>query len=346
MNKYQIVVKNSNGDSLGEFEKFRNLKFSKKLNDYSECSFEIPVNEAKASDLISLRIYTVWIYRNGDLLWAGEQALRQGELNAKGDNWVTITAYSWLEQLNSRYTVNEIIYEYQDGTLIAKDLIDQTQADTNGDLGITFGTTPETTWREKTYTNQNVLDAITSLANLIDGFDFELTDAKVFNISNFIGVDRTDEVILEYGVNLKSAKITEDFSKPTNRAIVLGQTGTVGDAIRVERDDAAKETQYGLRESTQSMMEVSELTAIEAMGDSVLRKYGAPLLKVSLDIVRGKTPTIDDFALGDIIRVKIKNGIYNIDSSFRIFEWGLNYDANDTETLSLTLSDFHIEEFS
>jgi len=61
-----------------------------------------------------------------------------------------------------------------------------------------------------------------------------------------------------------------------------------------------------------------------------------------LDIVRGKTPTIEDFALGDIIRVKIKNGIYDIDENFRIFEWEVSYDQANTETLSLTLGNFYI----
>jgi hypothetical protein len=301
----------------------------------------VPVTDMKASQLIALRQYTVWIYRNGVLFWSGEQALRQGDLDSAGDNWVTITCYGKLEQLNSRFTVAEIIYAYQDGSEIVKALIAATQAEDS--LGITEGTIASTTWREKTYSTQNIMDAIVSLANLIDGFDFEITDLGVLNISTFMGVDRSNDIILEYGVNVKSAKITEDFSKPATRAIIMGQTATVGDQVRLERDDLTQQGTYGLREYVESQMEVSDTPALEATGDSVLRKYGIPLLKISLDIVRGKTPTLEDFSLGDIIRVKIKNGIYDIDEKFRIFQWGVSYDEKNTETLTLTLSNFYIE---
>lgn len=338
--EYKILVKDDNGNNLGEFEKYRNLKFSKRLNDYGECSFEVPATDTKLDSLIALRLYTVYIYRDGVLFWAGEQANRQGSLDDKGDNWCTIQCYDWLEQLNSRFTVNEKIYAYQNGSDIAWDLIDQTQSDTDGELGITEGTLEATTWREKTYTNQNVMEAIISLANLTNGFDFEINNSKVFNISSFIGIDRSDEIVIEYGINLRSVRITEDFSKPATRAIILGTTGTVGDQVRVEREDAGQMAAYGLREAVQSQLEQSETTTLEDTGDALLRKYGQPLLKVSINIVRGVTPTIADFSLGDIIRVIIKSGIYNIDESFRIFEWEVEYDTENTETLNLTLSNF------
>ena len=340
---YKVEVRNGT-DKLGEFTTFRNLRFSKRLNGYGECSFEVPANDTKISSLIALRVYDVYIYRDGILLWAGEQAIRQGDLSETGDNWCTIVCYDWLEQLNSRYTVNEKIYTFQDGSAIAWDLINETQIEDS--LGITQGTLVETTWREKTYTNQNVMDAIINLANLVDGFDFQINNSKVFSISNFIGVDRTADIVLEYGTNVKSVRITEDFSKPATRAIVLGQTDEVGDDVRIERNDIAQQTTYGLREYPFSQLEVSELAALESTGDAILRKYGSPLLKLSMDIVRSTTPTIVDFALGDIIRCIIKKGIYNIDETMRVFEWDVAYNIDNTETLSLTLGNFYIEEFS
>ena len=346
MINYKILVKDSDGTNLGEIATFRNLKFEKRLNNYGQCSFEIPANDEKASDLIALRVYTVEIYRDSVLLWAGEQAIRQGDLDDKGGNWVTIICFDWLEQLNSRYTVAEQNYTYQNGSDIAWDLIDATQDDTDGDLGITQGTLEATTWREKTYTNQSIMDALINLANLIDGFDFEINNSKVFNIKNFIGIDRSDSIVLEYGVNVKRARITEDFSKPATRAIVLGQSADVADSVRNEREDSGQMALYGLREFSQSLMEKSEPTAFNALGDSILRKYGSPLTKVNLAIVRGMSPTIEDIALGDVIRVKVKTGVYNIDRSFRIFEWQVEYRTDNTEILSLTLGDFYTEEIS
>ena len=346
MIEYKILVQDGSGNNLGEFESYRNLRFGKRLNNYGVCSFDIPANDPKVSSLIAIRIYTVWIYRDGVLLWAGEQASRSGELDEKGDNWATITCYDWLEQLNSRYTVNEKIYTYQDGSAIAWDLIDTTQNDDDGDLGITQGSLPETTFREKTYTNQRVLGAIQSLANLQDGFDFQITNEKVFYISEFIGTDRSDEIILEYGVNVRSVRITEDFTNPATRAIILGQTDEVGDDVRIERNDAGLRAIYKLRESLESQLEISEIATLEATGDALLRKYGEPLMKVTMGIARSGAPTITDFSLGDIIRVIIKHGIYDVNEAFRIFEWDVLYNSDDTETLSLSLGNFNLGDFS
>ena len=120
--EYKIIVKDSSDNKLGEFGIFRNLQFNKRLNNYGSCSFEVPVTDDKIKSLIALRQYTVWVYRveNGTelLVWAGEQASRQGKLDERGDNWCTLYCYDWLEQLNSRYTPDEVVYTNVDAGAI------------------------------------------------------------------------------------------------------------------------------------------------------------------------------------------------------------------------------------
>jgi hypothetical protein len=343
---YKILVKNGDEEPIGEFQTFQNLRFGKKLNNYSQCTFQIPVEDPKAESLIALRRFSVWVYRITDttntLLWSGEQALREGNLDDKGDNWATITCYTWLEKLNSRFTASEVIFSAVDAGEIAWELIDTTQSQTHGDIGITQGTIETTMDRDRTYNNQNVSEAIINLSSAINGFDHEITDLKVFNVQSFIGVDRTADLVLEYGYNVRSVRITEDFSKPINRSIVLGNSGDFGSALRVERNDTASQAIYLVEEGIINEMTASELTTLQEKGDALMTKYGAPLIKLSLGIVRSTTPTIIDFALGDIIRVKIKSGIYDIDESFRVFEWTVDYDKDNTETLNLVLGNFNI----
>lgn len=345
---YKIQVRDADGDPIGEFEKFRNLKFGKRLNNYGSCSFEIPVEDPKVSSLIALRRFTVWIYRydNGSeqLIWSGEQASREGSLDDKGGNWATIYCYDWLEQLNSRYTSEEEIYENIDAGQIAWDLIDDSQGQTNGDFGITEGTIEATQNRDRTYYNHNILEEIIKLSNVIGGFDFEITTSKVFNVYEFIGVDRSNEIILEYGINIKSMRITEDFSKIVNRAIVLGDTGYVGDALRIERDDAGQQALYKVREALISEMTTSETTTLQNKGDALIRKYQLPLYKITMDQVRGGNPSIGDFAIGDIITLKVVSGIYNLNENFRIFEWQLTFNDDNTEKMDLVLGNFYLPE--
>lgn len=343
---YRLVVKDGSGNNLGEFERYKNLRFTKRLNNYGECSFSVPVNDPKIASLIALRIYTVHIYRDELLLWAGEQAVRQGALDDKGGNWATITCYDWFEQWFSRYTAEEVTFTGIDAGQIAWDMIDTAQGEANGDFGITEGTIEATQNRDRTYYNQNIGEAIVNLSNIINGFDFEINTSKVFNVASVIGVDRSDEIRLEYGINVRSIRITEDFSKPVNRGIVIGDSGVLAEPLRVERDNVTSQGIYKIREDLSNEMSVSETETLEEKGDAMLRKFQEPLIKISMEIVRSTTPTIADFAIGDIIKLIIKTGIYDMNENFRIYEWGVSWDQNDTETLSLTLGNFYLPEFS
>lgn len=341
---YRILVKNKDGELLGEFESFRNLKFGKTLNSYGTCSFNIPANDPKASSLISLRKNTIWIYeeKEGDLtlVWAGEQAMRDGNLDNQGNNWVTIYAYTWLEQLNNRFTVYERIFEYQDVGDIVQALIDETQADSYGDLGITIGTIEETSSREITFHNDSVMESIMNLSNMANGFDFEITDNKVFNLKPIIGEDKTQSIILEYGKNIDSLKITEDFTKPSNRAIVLGNAIGESDLQRIEVDDYTSQEEYGLREYKFSQMDEMELQSFTDIGNAVNRKYGNSLFKIDINLSKSSEFTVAEFGLGDDVTLIISSGLYNISESYRVFEWSVSYEDDNSVKLSIVLGNF------
>lgn len=342
--KYRIIVKDGDGDQIGEFKVFRNLTISKRLNNYGTCSFEIPADDPKASDLVALRVFTIDVYRIAEddsqlLLWAGEQAIREGNLDSAGNNWCKITCFDWFEQLFSRYTADVVTYTGVDAGQIAWDLIDTTQGEPDGDFGITEGTIEATQNRDRTYNNGNIGELIINLANVINGFDFEINTSKVFNVSSIIGVDRTN-LVLEYGRNIQSIQITEDFSSPVNRAIVLGDSGDFQVPLRVERDDASSQAIYKLREGILTELDVTQVSTLEDKGDALLRKRGVALFRTSMKLIPSSSPTIADFALGDVITLKVVNGVYNIIEFFRIYEWSVTFTTNDTEELDLVLGNF------
>lgn len=334
---YKVKVQDADGEEIGEFQSIRRLEFGKRLNNYGTCEIEVPVNDAKAASLIALRRFTVWIYRKEgneyNLVWSGEQALRKGTLDNKGDNWITLYCFDWFEQLNQRNTAAVESFTEVDAGQIAVSLID-------GAFGITTGEIEPTIDRDRTYYNQNVMEGIINLSNVLSGFDFEITNLKVFNVKTTIGVDRTDSMVLNYGYNVDSAVIDEDYTKITNRAIIIGEAEGQDDLVRYVEDDLALQALYGVREMISLEPDVSELTTFENKALSVLRKYGEPLVKIDITISRGSGISILDFTLGDLVRVIINNGIYSIDSDYRIFEWKVAYNSDNTEDLSIVLGNF------
>ena len=211
----------------------------------------------------------------------------------------------------------------------------------NYDLGITEGTIEASMERDRTYNNQNIAEAIISLTGVIEGFDFEITDDRVFNVKTLIGEDKTESIILDYGSNILTCRITEDFSQPVNRAIVLGEVSDNLSLVRIEREDLVSQADIKLREDITTEWDVSETETLNEKGDAILRKLAYPLLKIDLDILPN-TPNITQFSLGDLIIVRIVKGFYNIKEEYRVFEWEVQYNSDGTEKLTLVLGKFTI----
>jgi len=330
---------------LGEIINFRNLKFGKRLNNYGQCSFDILVDDALAGALISLRKYTVWIYKvtsTGDVLvWSGEQVRRTGKLNAEENDWCTIYCYDWLYLFKDRYTASTVTYDGIDAGLIAWGLINTSQLKTNGNFGITQGTIATTSNRDRTYYNQNIMEAIVNLSDVIGGFDYEITNDRVFNVYTIKGDDLTESVILEYTRNLQSVEIDEDFTNPCNNAIVLGEVYGDTDLSRVDRPDSTSQIASKLREKVMTADDVIDLDTLNSKGDAMLAKYKVPLIKVTFELIKSSL-SITSFSLGDLIRLIIKKGIYDYDDDFRIFEWEVSVDEVNTEHITLTLGELGV----
>ena len=345
---YRIIVKDAAGLIIGEVDTFQVVKFGKRLNNYGQAEFNIKVSDPKAASLINLRINTIEIYRTRGttttLVWAGEQAVAKDSLTETGNNWSTVYSFTWFEQLFHRYTPELVEYGSEGSEMdqgeMAEDMIDTTNAD--DPTKITTGTIVPTFDRIRKYYTQNIGEAIINLANVMSGFDFEVTDLGVFNADSIIGTDKTDDVIFRYGHNVKNVEIIQDFTNPVNRALVLGEAVDEDTLQRIERNDSGLQTTYGLREGRLQEMDVSSVSTLEDKGDAAIRKYGLALLKIEFELIKNITPSIDEFTVGDGIRLIIQSGRHNIDEQYRVFEWEVTFDKKGTEKLQLTLGKFII----
>src|SRR5690606_333524 len=126
-----------------------------------------------------------------------------------------------------------------------------------------------------------------------------------------IGTDKSNDVVLEYGRNILSCEIVEDFTTPINRAIVLGEATDANELQRIEVDDETLQDEYKVREGLLTEMDVSEIDTMEDKGYAMINKYEMTLIKISHDLLPN-SPNISQFREGDVIRLIIRNGLYNI----------------------------------
>lgn len=344
MVRYRVRVHTYTNEILGEFTNIRRLQFGKRLNNYGSLEIDIPENDPQAINLISLRRYNVFVYRDGAvgpgdgsaLVWGGEQASRRGNLTSDGTGVITLYCFGFLERLAHKFTDQLETYTDEDAGQIANQLHDNW-------YGIETGVIEPTVNRDRTYKNDNVLESLINLSNVINGFDFELTDLNTFNVYASQGIDRTDSVVLEWGRNIESATIEEDFSRVVTKAIVVGQDED-GNVLRYDEDDPVLIELYNTREGLRTEFNISEQQTFIDKAQAMIRKYGTPLMKLDLNLSRAQTPSIEDFALGDRITVKINNGVYDIDETYRIFEWTLRFMPDNTEHIELVLGKFTLED--
>ena len=336
---YTLQIRDRDNTRLAEFTSYTQIKFGKRLNDYGSAEIQMPMNNTRFHELVSLRRNSIWIYRDNDLKWSGEFVLRDGELNDNGAAIIKVVAFDWLQKLKKRRTAETIRYEDTDAGQILKDLITRAQAETYGNMGITFGTIEETMPRDREYHSDSLYDVAVNLTNVINGFDMEIDNNKVMNIRRRIGVDRSQDLVFTYGSNIRKCRITEDYTEATNRAIVLGQAKDQTQLVRLDRNNTESQQSIGLLEDTLTDFDISEEQTFKDKGDAMNRKYAYPLISLDIELLSG-TPNISQFSLGDLVRNKIEKGIYKFNDIYRIFEWEVTVDSNDRESLKVVMGRF------
>lgn len=334
---YQILVRDKEGNILGEISGFQNLKFSEKHNNWGECTFELPATSEELAQLVALRRYETLVLRNGSIVWSGEQATRSGRLMANSPQLIKVTSYTFLEMLAHANTPAYVRYDNIDQGLILKDLVDDFQAQTEANLGFTFASITNTVSRDREYYRYKISDAFINMSNVIDGPDFYIDHDKVIHIVPFRGVDKSTQVIFEYGVNTLEAGISEDFSTPSNQAIVLG-AGLGSEQVEGEYTDTSMREVYKLRQQVISEVDVSETDNLDAKAEAYVRKYKNSLDTIDIIQIPNSSPTFGTILIGDSIRIKINEGIYNINNIFRVYGYDVAVGQDGDEVISYLVS--------
>lgn len=335
--RYQIFIRDKESNILGEITQYQNLKFSDKHNNWGQCTFQLPSISEELAELVALRRYETLVYRNGDIVWSGEQATRFGTLRANDPELITVTSYTFLEMLAHRTTIAYVRYDNTDQGLILKDLVDDSQDLTDGDLGFTFASITATMSRDREYYRYKISDAFINMSNNINGIDFYITHDKVIHIVEFRGIDQSTQTIFEFGVNILEAEITEDFSTPSNQAFVLG-SGLGSEQVEGSYIDTDARSVYKLRQQTISEIDVSSTDNLDDKAEAYVRKYKNSLDTISFTQIPNSQPQFGTISIGDSIRIKINKGIYNINNIYRVYGYEVQVGQNGEEYISYLVS--------
>lgn len=244
---------------------------------------------------------------------------------------------------------------------IVRDLIDQAQAHTGGDIGIVYDESTSGILRDRAYFGHELVDvgqALRQLAEVIDGPDLLFGVApeldangrvvKTLRIGAPLLGQAGDPWVFESGANLLSYSWDSDGTRMATRTYASGEGMEAGQLIAVAEDDSRYSDGWPVLEAEANYSTVSVDTTLQEHADSDLMRARLPVVTPSLT-VRGDGknsrgvkvgPAVGEYQVGDHCRV-VLNDLFlsgGVDTTMRIVGIDLDPGEDGVETATLTVN--------
>jgi hypothetical protein len=313
---YRVVICDLADVAMSEVPAL-NLAYGFELNGVGFCTFVLPTlhDKCKRSTLTpGKRI--VKVYRNETLVWAGYL----WGASISDERGVRFNCQGYLSRLGKRYIDSTKTYDNVEQSDIAWDLIDFTQSQTDGALGITRQTANTGVHRNIKYAHWErikVLDAITELSAMGDGFDFEIDENKVFKTFYPNKGTSNPNLVMEFGKNIFGFSYVDDAGSVINEVSALGSGEGTNMCIATSVSTGSR-SGYGLLEEAFDFSNSKYFDNLQKKSDAMLRLYNGPRWQPQLSLHVGGDFPYNAVSVGDNIPLKIDYGYVEIDQTFRI----------------------------
>jgi len=320
------------------------------LNSAGSASLSLPL-KLSASEQVGITSETlapgrtaIYVERDGVILWGG--ILWTAGYDITG-NSVSLGCAGWHSYFARRLLRINQTYSAVDQLTIARSLIDYAQGEGGGSLGIltTEATTSGVT-RDRSYFHYErptIAGLIDNLSAVDDGFDFRYdtyynagTIETAFR-TTFPTRGRETNFVFEAGVNADAASYSCDASRMATMVDALGAGEGENILISVSTDPGLLSA-YPLLEDALSFSNVTNVSTLKEHGDYRLARGSAPVCIPSLSVDPNGIPGVGSWLVGDLVTVRLKYGVLNVDERFRITQETGALDASGAETVSLSFA--------
>lgn len=346
--KYALELYSRSGLLLADLSgRAKNRRLIKSRNEADEIAWEVDLAEFEAycrrigvnprSLLVNAQT-EVKIRRGQSYLSAGQVVYFEPRITSEAQV-MSIRATGFFNLLQRRY-IPYRDFAAIDGTDIAWSIIDETQAQPNGDFGFTRGTYDSVGLYNKTYVRENVKDALQELTKSeTRPFDIEITHDKVVNMPATLGSNRP-EIIFEFPGNIIELSLPSDATGLANQVIVFGADSNTGDVVAPE-DDGDSQITYGLAQKLLSLSTKDVDSTLADRAQAELSAWSTPAEIPSIVVDGNRAPFITDYNIGDRVRVKFGkyDSISHINGMYRIEKYELTINEEDEERVNLYLSE-------
>jgi hypothetical protein len=279
---------------------FDSWTLDRNLDDGCTLSFSLMGNSLPGVAITELST-DIWLYRSGVL----DQRFRVVEVeqtwDSDGRNTKQVTAVCYRRLLAARHLTTNLSFVGVSQGDIVWDLIQHTQAQTNGDLGITLTSAGPTVIRDREYlVGQNILEAIVDLSKAENGIAWEI-DATLGLIVTQPDLFPSKPQPVQVGTNALNLSKPSGASKFANTVIVSGDiqltTLIIEEAIGLVSDPRGRWEKYSSYPSAQLQ------TTLEQQARGLLNSTVSPVVVYGFEIETDRFLTDSDYEIGDFTTV-------------------------------------------
>lgn len=241
----------------------------------------------------------IWVYENGVAIDRFRVISVDQEWGENGENNLSVQAVCYRRLLASRHVITPLVFTNVPQGDIVWDLIQHTQAQTNGSLGITLSTTGSPILRSRSYLpGQNILEAITDLAQADGNMVWDI-NADLELLVATAGDFPLRAMPAQLGTNLRNISKPSGASLFGNVALVSGDTQFT--TLQIEEALTLAGDPRGRWEKFRSFSQEQTQANLQEQAFGMLETTQSPSIVWSFELIPDRYYSDSDFAIGDFV---------------------------------------------
>jgi hypothetical protein len=243
----------------------------------------------------------LFLYESGVLLDRFRVVTVDNEWGENGEHRLAVGAVCYRRLLAARHVITPLAYIATSQGDIVWGLIQHTQAQTNGNLGITLGSSGPVIPRDRAYPpGQNILEAITDLTQIDGGLTWDIDASRQLIVSVPSAYPVRSQPV-QMGTNARRLSKPSGSDLFGNVALVSGDTQTT--VLEVEETLSLPTDPRGRWERYRAFPQEATQTALDEQARGMLEETISPLVVWSFDLVPERYLTDSEYALGDFVTI-------------------------------------------
>lgn len=296
----------------------------------------------------------IYVDRDGVLVWGG--VLWTRDWTAK-DQMLAFTAREFESYFERRRITADTVFYGVDQLAAVQTIVNNAQAVTNGNVGITVGTETSGVLINRTfygYEYKTVFSAIQELSKTSTGFDFNITVAYDSNglpsRTLHLGYPRWGQtylatsqnaLVFDMPGNVIDYEWTEDGITAANTVYALGAGSNPGKLISTSVDSTKISSGWPILEDQINYSDVIDSTLLTTLSVGQVGAVSYPPQTIKLLVSPSLDPVFGSYEVGDSARIRIKDDRFpaGLDAVYRIISFNMQAgENNQAEEVTITLT--------